>query len=188
MTTRRFTGTGRVRTSHEVVSKLDGFLTRLRVAGATPAEVDDFRAIWDEPEGWLIPRDTLAGLADGDLRRLLDWHRTEHYRHTHDENEEADDVRRARYAAAIAEWAAADQPLRVAEVTEWVGADPVRAAVALDHELGMAEGDRRVTLLRFLEPIADPEPRPDLDDDDDGVPTVDGASPLPGDESNGISL
>src|ERR1700722_14063122 len=116
----RFTGNGGVhRVGYETINPLTAFLRRLRNLGATDDDLAQMREVWDDPEGWIIPRDTLIGLSDTDLRALLDNNEAEHYRHTHTPEQEEAERRAAMYAYARAEYAALLQPVRASEVPAW---------------------------------------------------------------------
>lgn len=168
----------RRRTTSETVSRLDSFVRRLRIAGASDDEVSSFVEAWDETdEGWIITKAQLLRLSDADLKALIEHARREHYEHTHTDDEEAADVRRAAYAAAEADWATLGHPLKAGEVITWVGHDTVRATLAYEAEL--ERPDQRVTVVRYLQPLVETEPRPEpADADGDQVD----------DETQGIAL
>ena len=142
------------RRARESVNKRDGFLNRLRKVGATDDEVGDFAAIWDDPAGWGIPRDVLTRLSDGDLRQLLEHNRREFREHTTTVEEEQDAQRATADRVARDAWTV-DHPTTVTQVMGWVGADPHRAAVALDVELDKPADERRKTLIAQLEPLVE---------------------------------
>lgn len=147
----RFTGSGAIREDAQSVPPVDAFCTRLRRLGATDDEVEAFRRVWDEDEGWVIPKRDLLALPDSSLRQLIVGARDEYHRHTHTPAE--DTV--AATEQAEAEWAKLNEGshrANMAAISEWVGTDPLRARIALDAE--QASTEPRKTLMAFLEGLA----------------------------------
>lgn len=141
MTTRRFTATGPARrpATPEVEPLLDAFCRRLRLLGATADEIAGVREAWDDPDGWVLPRQRLLALNDFDLRRLIVDARVEYVEHTTVPTVDPE---------ALAAEAHQVVTGTAQEVRAWVDGDRDRAIAALTAERA---GRKRVTLLAYLE-------------------------------------
>lgn len=180
MSTTRFTGSGtpaRPRVARESRSEREEFLARLRRLGATDEELAGVGEAWADPNGWIVARRMMTRLTDADLRAMIDNSREEYRLGTTTLEEEAAAWQRAAFAAADLAWETLPPAPRVDEVVGWVGGDAIRARVALEHEL--ARPEQRVTVLRFVEPLAAGTERPE---------EVEVASAAPLDDLAGIEL
>lgn len=129
-------GKRRVRGTGERLDPLEGFVRRLEVIGATDDEISAVRESWNDfDDQWTAAeRDAVRRAPDTDLRRMLDDLRAEHFDHTHDEDEEAELLRQAEYAALLVE-AGEKSEQAIPIVLEWVGDDRTRAEAMLAVEL-----------------------------------------------------
>lgn len=138
----------------ERLAPLDAFVRRLEVLGATADEIESVRSSWDDlDDEWTeAERDAVRRAPDGQLRRMLDDLRAEHYEHTHDEEQEAEDDRRLRYALLL-EDAGVKSEQAIPLVLEWVGDDRDRAEAMLAVEQG---GQQRKGILEPMQAMLAP--------------------------------
>lgn len=149
-----FQGRGPVRIPRggsERRSLRDTIADRLAGIGASPDEIDDFRATWDESPPSPDEVEWARHVSDAELAHELRKTRAEYDEATTVDGDESATGGAPDEGSSSSSVELPEDVVRVADIIDWVGGDPDRARSALEVEYGRST--QRSTLVETLEMI-----------------------------------